>query len=35
MVNWSVVNDDWHNLQNAGSPAKTENLEQTIKRHTG
>jgi hypothetical protein len=34
MVNWSVVNDDWHSLQTTVR-AKAENLEHTIKRHTG
>ncbi len=34
MVNWNVVSDDWQNLQTTVR-AKAENLEQTIKRHTG
>jgi hypothetical protein len=34
LVNWSVVNDDWHNLRTQVH-LQTENLEQTIKRHTG
>jgi hypothetical protein len=34
MVNWNVVDDDWQNFQTTVR-AKTENLEQTIKRHTG
>jgi hypothetical protein len=34
MVNWNVVSDDWQNLQTTVR-VKTENLEQTIKRHTG
>jgi hypothetical protein len=34
MVNWGVVSDDWQNLQTT-LRAKTENLEQTLKHHTG
>lgn len=34
MVNWNVVSDNWQNLQTTVR-AKAENLEQTIKRHTG
>ena len=34
MVNWGVVSDDWRNLQTTVR-AKTENLEQTLKQHTG
>lgn len=34
MVNWNVVDDDWQALQTTVR-AKAENLEQTIKRHTG
>ncbi len=34
MVNWNVVSDHWENLQTTVR-AKAENLEQTIKRHTG
>ncbi len=34
MVNWNVVSDNWENLQTTVR-AKAENLEQTIKRHTG
>ena len=34
MVNWGVVSDDWQNLQTTVR-AKTENLEQTLKQHTG
>ena len=34
MVNWTVVSDNWENLQTTVR-AKAENLEQTIKRHTG
>jgi hypothetical protein len=34
MVNWDVVTDDWTNLQ-AHMRAKAEDLEKTIKRHTG
>ncbi|MFZ3359513.1 MAG: hypothetical protein WCA56_11270 [Xanthobacteraceae bacterium] len=32
MVNWSVVSDDWQNLQTAVR-AKTETLEQHLKAH--
>ncbi|MGC1280060.1 MAG: hypothetical protein WA776_16335 [Xanthobacteraceae bacterium] len=34
MVNWNVVSDNWENLRTTVR-AKAENLEQTIKRHTG
>jgi hypothetical protein len=34
MVNWSVVSDDWNNLQ-SNLRAKTEDLEKTLKRHVG
>jgi hypothetical protein len=34
MVNWRVVSDDWQNLQTAVRQ-KADNLEQTLKRHTG
>ena len=34
MVNWSVVSDDWQNLQ-TNVRAKAENLEHTLKQHTG
>ncbi len=34
MVNWGVVSDDWQYLQTAVR-AKSENLEQTLKQHTG
>ena len=34
LVNWSVVTDDWDHLQTKVR-LHTENLEQTIKRHTG
>lgn len=34
MVNWGVISDDWQNLQTTVR-TKTENLEQTLKRHTG
>ncbi len=34
VVNWDVVNEDWQNFQ-ATVRAKTEDLERTLKRHTG
>ncbi len=34
MVNWGVVSDDWQNLQ-TNVRAKAENLEHTLKQHTG
>jgi hypothetical protein len=34
MVNWDVVTEDWSNFQ-AKLRVKTEDLEKTIKRHTG
>ncbi len=34
LVNWSVVTTDWHNLRSQVR-LQTDNLEQTIKRHTG
>lgn len=34
MVNWSVVSNDWQNLQTKVR-TKAENLEQTLKKHTG
>ncbi|MGA2895852.1 MAG: hypothetical protein ABSE22_23570 [Xanthobacteraceae bacterium] len=34
MVNWSVVSDDWNVFQ-ATVRAKTEDLAQSLKRHTG
>lgn len=34
LVNWSVVTEDWHNLRTQVH-LQTENLEQTIRRHTG
>ena len=34
IVNWSVVSDDWNNLQ-ANLRVKAENLEKTLKRHIG
>ncbi|HEY1978987.1 MAG TPA: hypothetical protein VGH13_02790 [Xanthobacteraceae bacterium] len=34
MVNWSVVSDNWTNLQ-SDLRLKTENLEKTLKRHFG
>lgn len=34
LVNWNVVTNDWQNLQ-AQVRLQTENLEHTIKRHTG
>jgi hypothetical protein len=34
MVNWGVISDDWQNLQTVVR-AKTENLEQKLKQHTG
>jgi hypothetical protein len=34
MVNWSVVSDDWQNLQ-TNVRAKAENLEHTLKQHIG
>lgn len=33
LVNWSVVTDDWQNLQTR-LRLQAENLEQEIKRHT-
>lgn len=34
VVNWDVVTDDWNNLQ-TNVRAKTEDLEKSLKRHTG
>ena len=34
MVNWSVVSDDWNNLQ-SNLRLKTESLEKTLKQHVG
>jgi hypothetical protein len=34
MVNWDVVSDGWKNLQ-ANVRSKTENLERSLKQHTG
>lgn len=34
VVNWNVVDDHWTNFQ-ADMRAKAEDLEKTIKRHTG
>ena len=34
LVNWSVVSDDWNNLQ-ANLRVKADNLEKTLKRHIG
>ena len=34
IVNWSVVSDDWNNLQ-ANLRVKAENLEKTLKQHVG
>ena len=34
MVNWNIVSDDWQNLQ-TNVRAKAENLEHTLKQHTG
>jgi hypothetical protein len=34
MVNWSVVSDDWQNFQ-VIVRAKADDLERTLKRHTG
>ena len=34
LVNWRIVDNDWRNLQSE-LRLRTENLEQTIKRHTG
>jgi hypothetical protein len=34
MVNWDVVNDDWHNLQNSVR-STTDNLERKLKQHSG
>jgi hypothetical protein len=34
MVNWNIVSDDWQTLQ-TNVRAKAENLEHTLKQHTG
>jgi hypothetical protein len=34
MVNWDVVNDDWHNLQNSVR-STTDSLERKLKPHPG
>jgi hypothetical protein len=34
MVNWDVVSDDWQNFQ-ATVRAKADDLERSLKRHTG
>jgi hypothetical protein len=34
MVNWGVVSDNWNNFQ-ATVRVKTEDLEKSLKRHTG
>ena len=34
MVNWSVVSDEWNNLQ-SNLRLKTEDLEKSLKRHVG
>jgi hypothetical protein len=34
LVNWNVVSNDWQNLQSRVR-LQTENLEHSIKRHTG
>jgi hypothetical protein len=34
MVNWDVVSNDWQNLQ-ASVRSTTDDLEKTLKRHTG
>jgi hypothetical protein len=34
MVNWDVVNEDWHNFQ-AGVRSTTDGLERKLKQHSG
>lgn len=34
MVNWDVVSDDWNNLR-SDMRTKAENIERSLKRHTG
>ncbi|HEY2243964.1 MAG TPA: hypothetical protein VGH47_07065 [Xanthobacteraceae bacterium] len=34
MVNWDVVNDDWHNFQ-SGVRSTTDTIERKLKQHSG